>query len=108
MKYLAWILPFLFIACGGNNSIKKTQNFVEKALEKDAVVINLPEFEYGIPFVGNDSTQYINIYLLNDSLIQVNNHKISLKKEKSENSFLVSFPVDSARILYNNCFPLAT
>ena len=92
----SWIVVLFLISC--NSKIKKEEaplTFVEKSLLKDSVDIDLPVFKHGLPFFEDDSTTYRNIYLINDSTVQVGKDMFPLKKE------VVMFRekvVDSARI----------
>lgn len=57
--------------------------FVEKSLINDSISINLPTFHNGIPFYEEDSVEYLNIYLLDDSTVKLNDTVLFLPKHKS-------------------------
>lgn len=79
MKFTSFIFVLCLISCTSSEITPEPLTFVESALEKHHVNINLPEFEHGFPFVANDSITYVNIYVINDSVVQVNDSLFELE-----------------------------
>jgi biopolymer transport protein ExbD len=97
MKFNLLLFVLILTSCSVNELEEKIPlTFVEDALIKDSVSISLPSFEYGFPFVAHDSITYINIYVLNDSVIQVNDSLFELEETKERLYFLAKDIVDDS------------
>ena len=60
----------LIFSCQNNVQEEAKLTYLESSMLQDSVSVNLPEFKHGFPFFKNDSVEYINVYVLNDSTIQ--------------------------------------
>jgi hypothetical protein len=89
MKFILLLFILSLASCLINEQEEKLPlTFVENALQEDSVSIALPTFEHGFPFLAYDSINYINIYVINDSVIQVNDSVFELEETKERLFFL--------------------
>lgn len=98
MKFSSLLFILILTSCFVNEQGEKPQlTFVENSLLRDSVSIALPTFEHGFPFVAYDSITYVNIYVINDSVVQVNDSLFELEKLKIDNTFKYPRPIHNEK-----------
>lgn len=100
MKYLLLLLvPFVFSCQEEEKEQPKLLSYTEKLFQQEDLSINLPQINNGEYFFENDSTLYLNVFILNDSTIKFNDTTFNLSDSNSSFDYYMirNIGVDSTK-----------
>lgn len=99
MKIGLFILSLLlvFASCKPKEVLKEL-SYSEIALLQSQLPINLPKFSNGITFIPDSTIHYVNIFVPNDSTIQVGDSLFSIEDTLNNNLFISRYMQRGAKL----------